>query len=271
MLVGSKAFEHVSGYRFVEAADVDNPELELLDLAPVNLPDEFIRAQLPDLQNRSIMIVGNGDVCEYGGIIDQYECVIRINSMYGWKNDPDHDGRRVTIWAGLPAFAVTPLRATASQWTNSHFGRVAATLEMIWCVSAYQCSARAYRWLRDNGLLSKFSSVPDPLRILDHYIDRLPAELAAQLFSMPVLFNGATGITQFELLLTGVKIALMVYLAGAREIHICGFDFFQSKQEKIWAGHDRLLNIRVVQFISDASWREGRQFTWREQGSVAPK
>ena len=163
------------------------------------------------------MIVGNGDVWEYGSIIDQYECVIRINSMYGWKNDPHHDGMRMTMWAGLPAFAVTPLRATASQWTNSHFGRVAAGLEIIWCVSAYQCSARAYRWLRNNSLLSKLCSVPDPLRILDHHIHRLPPELAAELFSMPVLFNGATGITRFELLLTGVKIALLVYLAGARK------------------------------------------------------
>jgi hypothetical protein len=56
-------------------------------------------------------------------------------------------------------------------------------------------------------MLSKFSSIPDPLTILDRNIKRLPAKFASELFSMPVLFDGSTGITNFELLLTGVKTA----------------------------------------------------------------
>jgi hypothetical protein len=270
ILVGSKAFENVGGCKFVDTSEVDNPELEQLDFAPVNLPPQFIHAHLPDLCGRAVTVVGNGDVSNYGPIIDRCDCVIRINSMYSWKNDPDHDGQKVTLWAGLPAFAVAPLRATPSQWTNSHFGRIAPTLEMIWCVSPYQCSARAYRWLRDNGLLPKFSSISDPFSLLDNYIDRLPAALAAELFSMPVLFNGKTGITNFELLLTGVKIALLVYLAGADEIHLCGFDFFQSQEERMWAGHDRAFNMRVIRFVRDAYLQEGRRFSWREQSLLDP-
>jgi hypothetical protein len=268
-LVGSKTFAKISGSKFVDPAEVDDPALEQVDLALMNLPAELF-APLPDLRNRTVMIVGNGKVSNYGPIIDQADCVIRINSMYHWNSDPIHDGTKTTIWAGLPAFAVTPYRASQSDWTNSKFGRIARSLERIWCVSPYQCSARAFRWLRDNGLLSKFASISDPYEILDDYFDRLPAHFAAQLFSMPVIFSGHTGITNFELLLTGVKTALLVYLSGAAEIHLCGFDFFLNEADKMWPGHEREFNLGVIRFVQDACAREGRRFVWREQFAVMP-
>jgi len=268
-LVGSTAFEHAGGLKFVETTEIDNPELDHFDFVPVNLPRELF-APLPDLRNRTVMIVGNGEVLDYGPIIDQCDCVIRLNSMYNWQEAREHDGRRVTIWAGLPGFAVTPRRATSAQWTNSRFARIAPMLELIWCISPYQCSVRAYRWLRESGMLSKFSSIPDPLTILDNYIGDFPAQLASKLFSMPVLHSGATGITNFELLLTGVKTVLLVYLSEARAIHVCGFDFFKSRESEMWAGHDRGINLAILRFVRDACMREDRGFSWREQALVDP-
>jgi hypothetical protein len=269
-LVGARTFEKISGWTFVEPEEVDDPVLEQLDLALVNLPQNFL-APLPDLRNRAVMIVGNGEISNYGRLIDQSDFIIRINSMYRWRADAEHDGMRVNAWAGLPAFAVEPLKATATQWTNSNFGRIAPSLEMIWGVSPYQCSVRAYRWLRDEGLLPKFFSISDPFTLLDEHFDRLQPHFAAKLFSMPILFNGATGITNFELLLTGVKIVLLVYLSGAQEIHICGFNLFKSEEEKMWAGHDWEANIDVIRFVRDACRREGRSFFWREQLLVDPE
>jgi hypothetical protein len=268
-LVGSNAFEHVGGFKFVDPADIDDPTLENFDFVPVNLPPELL-GRLPDLSDRAVMIVGNAVVRDYGPIIDHSDCVIRLNSMYNWKEDPQHDGTRVTIWAGLPGFAVTPHRASPDQWANSCFARIAPTLDMIWCVSPYQCSARAYRWLRDAGMLSKFSSISDPLSILDNHIGRLPPQLASKLFSMPVLFNGSTGITNFELLLTGVKTVLLAYLSEARRIHLCGFDFFEKGNKEMWLGHDREINLAVVRFVRDACIKEGRDFFWREQALIDP-
>lgn len=147
----------------------------------------------------------------------------------------------MTIWAGIAHAHVVP-RFSERFYTvadyPSCFPEIAGQLQTIWCVTPFHISARFYNFLYEGGLLDRLTVSGSGTFFLDTMSANLPADIMRLLYAMPAQSEHPLPQLHFDLMLTGVRTALLSVLAGAAEIGLFGFDFYSEGTKRPWEGHD---------------------------------
>jgi hypothetical protein len=192
----------------------------------------------PALAGKRVALVANSPITGLGPTIDAHDEVIRINRMEYWRRSADDDGRRLTIWAGLPKPQViwgSP-RGGDKDATHTNFPDVAQTASIFWSATPFELSVPFYDFLRRRGLVGRlFVSGSGPF-LQSYLAQRLPPAMARAMLSNPSVRAGDQIVfdkqTYFEILLTGIRLILFCMLAGPREIGLFGFNFYDGTSKR---------------------------------------
>ncbi|ACA15384.1 hypothetical protein M446_0830 [Methylobacterium sp. 4-46] len=132
--IGKSAYERSFGVKFFEEHEIS--EDGIYDYNTRVLPSNLSCGLRTDLEGQRIAVVGNGRVDASGAEIDAHDQVIRITGMRHWRRDPDGDGVRTTLWAGLPAHVVARDEAGAVH-ANGAFASLVRDGVAFWAVSPF--------------------------------------------------------------------------------------------------------------------------------------
>lgn len=262
--VGGRLYEEHFGWKFIDSKyiyDDNNTEWK----NNLYCIDRYFNFRPYFVFGRYIVIVGNSPVKGCGKIIDSGEEIIRINNMRNWKVDPQDDGVRTTVWAGLPIFAVGSIDADIASWESSKFIKISREVNLIWSISPFQCTKHTWNNIVSFGLNHKLKTLPGYFEYLDQIYPALSLEMRKLVWSNVSNYNYGC-MPNFEILLTGVKICLACFLDGARQIDLFGFDFFTN--EPYWKDHDLILNLQILILIEKEMKSTGRIFNWHEKNEV---
>jgi hypothetical protein len=100
----------------------------------------------------------------------------------------------------------------------------------------------------------------------------MPRELVRTLYTprlIQTVDDRAGLLFGYETLLTGVRLALLASLAGARDLALFGFDFFRSEPGQLWHGHDLPTDHAVLAYVRQSIQAVGGVFYWHEQAMAA--
>lgn len=262
--IGGRVYEDNFGWRFA-GLDENHPPSQIRDRPNFFCIDRTFNFRPYFVYEKKIAIVGNSIVEGCGDSIDSADEVIRINDMRNWKCDSYNDGIRTTVWAGLPVFAIGRIDADMTSWLESKFFKVASNVNLLWSVSPFQCTVETWKNLVGLGLHHKLKTLPGYYEYLDLVYFAISPEMRKILYGNNFM-NGYTGVPNFELLFTGVKICLACFLDGAKQIDLFGFDFFAA--ETYWKHHDLHINLQVLLLIEAEMSATGRSFNWNTKENV---
>jgi hypothetical protein len=207
----------------------------------------------PPLYGKRVALVANTPVRGHGAAIDSFDDVIRMNRMEYWQKSAEDDGKRVTIWAGVPrhlAILGNP-HADDAAATGTNFPEVASGLALVWAATPFHLSLRFYNFLVQRGLLDRLVVSGSGPFLHEYLSQRLPPAMVQALYTIPP-FHTDDGFylnqTHFELMLTGVRLTLFCLLAGTREIGLFGFNFYEGTTKRPWGLH----SVRFERELLDA-------------------
>jgi hypothetical protein len=276
-LPGTGPYEATFGLRFFEASD-DRPlavlqqECDAGTSADIRYPPRVIVPEAlfgfpRHLQNRSVAVVGNGPIIGRGEEIDAHDEVIRMDTLRNWKRSKGDDGTRISLWAGHP-FKHFTVDGEGQPQVSDPFREVVSLKLPLWFISPYHVTVVAYRWLAANGVLDRVTIAPSQYVTLDLLCRHLDATQLSKLFSIPTDKPWLKGLTRFELLLTGPKLALFLYACGARQVSLYGFDFFRSEPARLWKGHDLATDLWLIDALKSGFQARQGSLRWNEEEQV---
>jgi hypothetical protein len=220
----------------------------------------------PFLRGRRVALIANTPIVGHGATIDAFDEVVRINRMEYWRQSAADDGIRLTIWAGVPLTRViSGGPATAySPIGHTNFPRHASALKTIWSATPFHLSVAFYRFLLRQGLLDRLFVSGSSAFLHDYLAQQLPPAMLRALFSLKRLYQESGGPVaarqpEFELLLTGVRLILFCMLAGAREIGLFGFNFYEGAEKQPWGAHDLAFEKDLLSALTEIAPRFGCQ------------
>lgn len=219
-----------------------------------------------DLAGKSVAVVGNGLVRNCGSLIDECDEVIRISTMRNWLRAPEHDGTRTTIWAGHPWLVVSRMENGEIR-ANPSFARLAEEGTQLWATSPFHISLDSYKWLKNNGQLDRLLVAPSSAEIYEIACSLLESSIIEILFSISKK-EGLIGFSRFELLLTGTRILMMLYMCGVKSIHVFGSNLFNFSRKDVWFGHDLNFDYRILMYLKRRIEERGGKFYWNEEREV---
>lgn len=217
-------------------------------------------------QNKGVALIGNGHIRNAGPLIEAHDVVVRLKSMRNWKHSETEDGRRIDLWAGLPSHAIH----------EDHLGQtrldpvVATIIDSgipIWAVTPFHITCSAFRVLSNLNILDRLIVSPSCHSLFDDFCRIADGEDVSDLYSV-VRGGGLIGLSQFELLLTGTRVALLAELSGAKSIGLFGLDFFTTEPRTRWSGHDFSADLRILLSLRRRMLAAGKAFYWHEQERV---
>jgi hypothetical protein len=221
----------------------------------------------PNLRGKRVALTANSPIRGHGREIDSFDEVIRINRMEYWQRSAADDGTRITIWAGLPKrFIIWGVPATTGTLSgHTGFPDAAPALSAIWSATPFHLSVTFYNFLARRGLLNRlFVSGSGPF-LHDYLAQRLPPGMVRALFTVPTLQSPSGSfaeLTNFELLLTGVRLTLFCTLAGAHEVGLFGFNFYEGTEKRPGAIHNLAFEKALLTHLVKIAPRLGSQVTW---------
>jgi len=260
--IGQSSYEKSFGIKFVDEeiiSRMSHNELSIFDVEMFKLRviPRSLRYGFPsNLSELSVAVVGNGIVSGYGAQIDRHDHVIRISGMRNWQRNSENDGTRITLWAGHPAFVISDDKL------SDPFEYIINDDTPLWALSPFHITCSSYILLRDRGLLEKLLVLPAPATLFDRFHNFLNPEEISDLYSIPHGRRQLTGLSNFELLLTGTRLILALEACRVKEISIFGFDLFNKSTDPIWFGHNIEIDRKIITGIHRRYSQSGRNFFW---------
>jgi hypothetical protein len=251
--IGISAYRKSFNIKFLEETDVvENGEYDFLSRV---IPKSFKYGLRTDLKDRSVAVVGNGPIAGFGNEIDSHDEVIRMSTMRNWKKDAKEDGIRTTIWSGHLAFVIE------NNSINERFRSLVDEKTDIWALSPFHITCISYLWIK-NYARKKILVLPPAAVLNDIFHDYMSPEDISTLFNIPTSEHNFTGLTFYELLLTGTRLILALEASGVRHLSLYGFDLFQTSPEQVWFGHDTDVDRAVLRRVAERFRASGKAFHW---------
>ena len=252
--LGRSAYERSFGINFLEEGEID--AAAVYGLLSRVIPAST-RYGLPDrLRGRSVAIVGNSVITGVGAEIDSHDEVIRMTTMRNWARVAEHDGERVTLWAGMLA------RVLKGSQPIPPFERLVGDRVPLWCLSPFHITCDAYNYLRACGALEELLVLPPAACLFDDFHKCMGAEQVAMLYGMPPGTLDLSGFNWYERILTGTRLALLMELCGVSHVSLYGFDLFSSESGRLWSGHDVSVDRQLLAGLGRRLAQSGRGFRW---------
>jgi hypothetical protein len=85
------------------------------------------------------------------------------------------------------------------------------------------------------------------------------------IFSIAPARRQLTGMTRYELLLTGTRLALALEACGVGRLSLYGFDLFSASSDPLWFGHDLAIDRQVLFGVRRRFEETGRLFHWHNE------
>ncbi|TWG89433.1 hypothetical protein L598_008200000030 [Mesorhizobium sp. J18] len=261
--IGLASYQRSFGLKFIHESD------PLPDTDPrTRILVSTHRYGMPsDLAGKSVAVVGNGCVQNSGKLIDGCDEVIRISTMRNWNRASEHDGVKTTIWAGHP-WLVVRRKADGELAPNPRFAELARAGSQLWAASPFHISVDSYRWLKAEGHLERLLVAPPPAEIYEIGCSYFDAEELRLLFSIARQRKNVIGFSNFDLLLTGTRIVLMLELCGVTRISLFGTNLFGFSRDGVWFGHDLMFDYKVLMRVRKRLKEKGGEFHWPDERSV---
>lgn len=264
--IGSSTYEHFSGVTFFEekaVASLPEEDCENVRIVP---RDERLGLRL-DLADKKVAIVGNGSVSNCGKAIDRHDEVVRINSMCNWRQDPIHDGRRITLWTGNPVFVVERDKS-GNRHVPPLFSQIVEAGIGLWALSPLHISVDAYRWLDDQNALDRLLVAPPSAVIQDISSRILDGKSVSTLFSIARGRDEIVGRTVYDSLLAETRLLILLELCGVKHMSLYGVDLFVNSKDQPCSGHNLPMDMRVILELKRRLFAKGGFFHWEEEGLV---
>lgn len=257
--LGRSAYERAFGIKFIDEGQIDPAgAYGFLDRV---IPSSC-RYGLPDrLHGKSVAIVANSVVSGFGAEIDSHDEVIRMTSMRNWRRAAGDDGERATMWAGMASQLVKGTDPIP------HIQRLIDEGAGIWCLSPFHITCGAYNFLRVKGVLERMLVLPPAAYLYELFARFMTAQELAVLYGMPQDSEELVGLSCYERLLTGTRLALLVEACGAGHLSLFGFDLFTTESERLWRGHDLAVDRQVLEGVGRRLRDSGRGFRWHGQAA----
>jgi len=217
-------------------------------------PDSFYDTsiELP-VAGKSVALVGNGLVRGHGKLIDRHDVVIRINYPYLWARDPEHDGRRLTIWAGLGKNEVFVPQQFYNPPANLQLEDLTSELvqaEEFHCISHQHVQAGFWRKIMELGLKPR-THVHWAAPVVFEQLERSWLGRNGRFLSMITERNyhhesGYGGWYTWDTLLTGVRVAVFAALGQPSVLHLFGMNFYKDGLQVPWDMHKLEINKSLL-------------------------
>lgn len=219
-----------------------------------------------DLAGKKIAIVGNGVVKGCGSLIDSCDEVIRISTMRNWQQSAEHDGLKTTIWAGHP-WLVIHRGPTGDLIANPKFAQLMSQQPRLWAVSPFHTSVDSFRWLCEKQIIDRTIFNRSWADVYEVACSKLDFDGIKRIFSFPER-KDIVGLNNYELLLTGTRILLLLYLCGVSNLSIFGTNLFNFSKKDLWFGHDLNQDFYTMNYIKKKVLEDGGEFYWNEEHYV---
>jgi len=260
--VGLTSYEKSFGLQFVHETDT----LGQAESRTRILVSDHRYGMPRDLAGKKIAIVGNGLVKGCGPLIDSCDEVIRISTMRNWQQSADHDGLKTTIWAGHPWLVVH--RGSAGDLrANPKFAELMNRQPRLWVISPFHTSVDSFRWLCEKQIIDRTIFNPSWTEVYEVACSKLDFAEIKRIFSISNR-KDIIGFNNYELLLTGTRIILLLYLCGVSNINIFGTNLFNFSKKDVWFGHDIYQDFFTINYIKKRILDEGGKFYWNEEPYV---
>jgi hypothetical protein len=244
--LGTHFYKEHFGHRFVT---VDQSSI---DSDWLLFPDEFYDTAPLPFAGKSVAIVGNGVVKGHGRAIDSHDVVVRMNFPYLWKCDPEEDGEKITHWAGLGKNEIfspekfhnpeTSLKLTS---LNEHLLKA----ESFHCISHHHIQSGFWSDIQRMGLADKLHvhfAAPLVFELIEPTPFGRDQNMLKWITGRRYLESGYGGWYGWDILFSGVRIALMAALSKPKSIDLFGMNFYTDGYRKPWDMHEMDINRDVL-------------------------
>lgn len=256
-MLGRSSYEKSFNVTFLAEHDID--PCRTYDFTTRVVPVSWQYGLRGDLKGKSVAVVGNGVVRDCGSEIDAHDHVVRISSMRRWSRQPEHDGSRLTLWAGQLAFVVS------GSSVDERFREVATRGTSLWALSPFHITCDAYSFLRQMERQPETLVLPSGACLFDTFHQYMTADDINTIFTIAPARRQLTGMTHYELLLTGTRLILALEACGVGRLSLYGFDLFSASADPVWFGHDVAVDRRVLLGVRRRSEETGRRFHWHNE------
>jgi hypothetical protein len=257
------AYESVMGVEFLPEAAVERSRSYGFKTRVI--PAEYPVGLRDGLRGKRVAVVGNGAVEGLGEDIDSHEEVIRISAMRDWRKDPKEDGCKATLWAGQLAFVA------ADGMVDPKFRQLVEEGVPIWALSPYHVTCDAYNFLRGRPARPDVTILPSAETMFGTFGSYMSADDLGTLTAIAPPRKDISGLTQYDLLLTGTRLVLALEAVGVGSISLFGFDLFTRQKRLPWVGHDVAVDLMVLRRTSDRFRSSGREFRWITEPCLGPR
>jgi len=255
--LGRSSYEKSFNVTFLEEHEIDCGRT--YDFKTRVIPVSWSYGFPVGLKGKSVAVVGNGVVRDCGVEIDAHDEVVRISTMRNWSRHSEHDGARLTMWAGHLGFVVT------GAVVNERFREVATCGTPLWTLSPFHVTCDAYSFLRKMERQPETLVLPSWACLFDVFHQYMTAEDMETIFSIAPARRQLTGMTRHELLLTGTRLALALEACGVGRLSLYGFDLFSASSDPVWFGHDLAIDRKVLLGVRRRFEAAGRLFHWHNE------
>jgi len=256
-MLGRSSYEKSFNITFLPEHEIDGGRT--YDFTTRVVPVSWQYGLRDELKDKSVAVMGNGVVRDCGIEIDAHDEVVRISSMRNWSRQPAHDGARVTLWSGQLAFVVSGAAV------DERFREVATCGTPLWTLSPFHITCDAYSFLRKMERQPETLVLPSGACLFDMFHRYMTAEDMETIFSIAPARRQLTGMTRYELLLTGTRLALALEACGVGRLSLYGFDLFSASSDPLWFGHDLAIDRQVLLGVRRRFEETGRLFHWHNE------
>jgi len=256
-MLGRSSYEKSFAITFLDESRIDL--CATYDFKTRVIPHSWRYGLCEGMYGKSVAVVGNGIVRQCGADIDAHDEVVRMSSMANWTRCPEDDGARLTLWAGQLALVVS------GTTVNDRFREVVASGTGLWALSPFHITCDAYAFLRKMNRQLETLVLPSAPWLFDVFHQYMTAEDMETLFTMAPARRQLTGMTRYELLLSGTRLILALEACGVERISLYGFDLFVNTPSAIWFGHDVAVDYRVILGVRRRFQEAGRLFYWHSE------
>ena len=258
--LGRSAYEKSFDIRFLAEHEIDHGRT--YDFTTRVVPASWHYGLRDDLKGKSVAVVGNGVVRDCGIEIDAHDEVVRISSMRNWSRQSQHDGARLSLWSGQLAFVVSGASV------DERFREVVACGTPLWTLSPFHITCDAYSFLGKMERQPETLVLPSAACLFDVFHQYMTAEDMETIFSIAPARRQLTGMTRYELLLTGTRLVLALEACGVGRLSLYGFDLFSASPDPLWFGHDLAIDREVLLGVRRRFQEAGRLFYWHNEPLV---